>query len=89
MALHYVALIRKEEDTDYWVDIPDVPGCVASGKTEEEAKTQFEEALKFHLEGMRKDDEFTLPEPRNRDEVLAAEEDPYLSDYIIEIEPFK
>jgi predicted RNase H-like HicB family nuclease len=45
MALEYIALIRKDAGTDYWVNIPDIPGCIASGETEEEAKAQFAEAL--------------------------------------------
>jgi len=87
MALQYVALIRKDRDTDYWVDIPDLPGCVASGKTEEEAKANFDEALKLHLDTLRDQGNFTLPEPRSCDAVLSSEEDSYMTDYIIEIEP--
>jgi predicted RNase H-like HicB family nuclease len=84
MTRQYVALIRKEESSDYWVDVPDIPGCVSSGKSEEEAKVNFAEALKLHLEGLNKQGD-ALPVPRSRDDVLAAEEDAYLSDYIIEI----
>ncbi len=80
----YVALIRKESGTDYWVDNPDLPGCVSSGATEEKAKVNFQEALALHLESM-KEEGLGLPVPRSRDDVLAAEEDEYLSDYIVEI----
>ena len=38
MARKYVALIRKEDTTEYWVDIPDLPGCISAGKTEEEPR---------------------------------------------------
>jgi len=84
MARKYVALIRKEPGTDYWVDVPDIPGCVSAGKTVEEAKANFQEVLALHLEGL-KELGGTLSAPRSRDEVLAAEEDEYLSDYIVEI----
>ena len=83
MTRKFVALIRKEKNTDYWVDIPDLPGCVSAGETEEEAKAKFQAALAFHLEGM-KEEGLELPVPRSREDVLAAEEDPYVSDYIIE-----
>ena len=86
MSLKFVALIRKEKDTDYWVDIPDLPGCVSSGTTEDEAKTHFEDALKLHLEALREEENFTLPEPRGRADVLSTEQDPYITDYIIEID---
>ena len=84
MTRKYVALIRKESGTDYWVDIPDLPGCVSSGATEEEAKANIQEGLKLHLEAL-KEQGTALPVPRSRDDVLAAEEDEYLSDYIVEI----
>jgi hypothetical protein len=41
----YVAVIRKEPNTAYWVDAPDIPGCVAEGETIEAAKKNFGEAL--------------------------------------------
>ena len=85
MALKYIALIRKEAGTDYWVDIPDIPGCIASGETEQEAKSQFAEALKLHLDAMKKNGQ-PLPPPRTRDEVLAAEENEYLTDYVFDVE---
>lgn len=31
---------------------PDVPGCIATAPTREEAEKQFAEALAFHLEGL-------------------------------------
>ncbi len=46
----YVAVIRKVEGTDYWVDVPDIPGCVSRGKTIEEAKVNYREALALHME---------------------------------------
>ncbi len=54
MALEYIALIRKDAGTDYWVNIPDISGCIASGETEEEAKVQFAEALKLHLKAINR-----------------------------------
>ena len=88
MARKFVALIRKEESTDYWVDIPDLPGCVSSGKSEEEAKANFREALEMHLAAMR-EDILSLSKARSRDEILSAERDPYISDYMIEIGSFQ
>ncbi len=84
MARSYVALIRKEAGTDYWVDVPDIPGCASSGKTEDEAKANFAEAVKLHLEALMEQGA-EMPAPRSRDEVLEDEEYAYLSDYIIEI----
>ncbi len=32
---------------------PDVPGCAAVGRTEEETRLNFQAALAFHFEGMK------------------------------------
>jgi predicted RNase H-like HicB family nuclease len=40
--------------------VPDLPGCVATGNTPEEAEAQIREAIEFHLEGLRADN---LPIP--------------------------
>jgi predicted RNase H-like HicB family nuclease len=34
---------------------PDLPGCVTTGKTREETRDNMEEAIEFHLEGLRED----------------------------------
>jgi predicted RNase H-like HicB family nuclease len=41
---------------------PDLPGCVAAASILEELRTPMEEAIEFHIEGMRLDGE-TVPEP--------------------------
>jgi len=84
----YVALIRKEENTDYWVDIPDLPGCVSSGETKEDAIANFQEALDIHMDTMREDN-LEFPEARPLANVLEAEKDEYLEAYVIEIDTGK
>jgi len=42
--------------------VPDLPGCVTTGKTVEEIERNVREAISFHLEGMREDGE-PIPEP--------------------------
>lgn len=34
---------------------PDLPGCVSTGSTVEETRKNMEEAIEFHLEGLRED----------------------------------
>jgi predicted RNase H-like HicB family nuclease len=43
--------------------VPDLPGCVATGETREEAEREIREAVRFHLEGLREDG-VPAPEPR-------------------------
>jgi predicted RNase H-like HicB family nuclease len=40
---------------------PDLPGCIATGKTRDEVLQRMEEAIKLHLEGMREDN---IPVPQ-------------------------
>jgi predicted RNase H-like HicB family nuclease len=43
--------------------VPDLPGCVATGKTVQETKDRIKEAIYLHLQGMREDGD-AIPEPR-------------------------
>lgn len=52
--MKYLIVIEKA-GKNYSAYIPDVPGCVATGKTPEEVKQTIKEALEFHLEGLAED----------------------------------
>ena len=65
----YIALLRKDETSDYGVDFPDLPGCVTAGRTLEEARHAAAEALALHLEGMTADGD-TVPPPSMLDAVM-------------------
>lgn len=67
----YVAIMERVE-SGYSAYLPDVPGCIATGKTRTEAKKNIEGALRLHLEGLRKDRE-PIPEPRTVAETVAVE----------------
>lgn len=66
---HYIALIHKDEGSDYGVSFPDFPGCVSAGATLEEARAGAAEALTLHVEGMVEDGE-AVPTPTGLDEVM-------------------
>jgi predicted RNase H-like HicB family nuclease len=66
----YIALLRKEEKSDYGVDFPDFPGCITAGTTLEEAQKNASEALRLHIRGMLEDGE-TIPAPSSLDEIIA------------------
>lgn len=52
--MEYAVIIEKGK-TSYGAYVPDLPGCVAVGETLEEVKTLIQEAIEFHIEGMRED----------------------------------
>ena len=53
----YIALLRKDQRSDYGVDFPDFPGCVTAGRTLDEARRMAGDVLAFHVDGMRHDGE--------------------------------
>jgi predicted RNase H-like HicB family nuclease len=42
--------------------VPDLPGCIATGKSVSEVEQLVREAISFHLEGLREDG-VEIPEP--------------------------
>ena len=42
--------------------VPDLPGCITTGKTLDEITLNIREAIELHLEGMAEDGE-AIPEP--------------------------
>lgn len=64
----YLALIRKDRESDYGVDFPDFPGCVTAARTLDEARTLASEVLAFHVKGML-DDGLLIPLPSPLDRV--------------------
>src|SRR4051812_2732136 len=73
MRRQYIALIRKDEGSDYGVSFPDLPGCVTAGRTLDEARAFAEEALALHLEGLSHDGE-AIPEPSSLEDVMSDPE---------------
>ena len=54
--MRYIVLIRRT-GAGYGADVPDLPGCVATGMTVEHARQQIAEAIQGHLEVMRESGE--------------------------------
>jgi predicted RNase H-like HicB family nuclease len=41
--------------------VPDLPGCVAAGATREEVVKLIQEAIEFHIEGLKEDGQSVPP----------------------------
>lgn len=48
----YAVIIEGEGDS-YSAYVPDLPGCVAAGKSIAEVEKLIREAIEFHIEGLR------------------------------------
>ena len=57
----YLVIIEKAAH-NYSAYSPDLPGCVATGKTKEQAARNMHKAIEIHLDGLREDG---LPIPRS------------------------
>jgi predicted RNase H-like HicB family nuclease len=66
---HYVAYIRKDANSDFGVEFPDLPGCFSAGSTIEEALVMAEDALAGHLSVLSEHGE-AVPSPRSIDQLL-------------------
>ena len=59
--MKYAVIFEKAPD-NYAAYVPDLPGCIATGRTPEEVERNIREAIAFHLDGLR-DDSKQIPEP--------------------------
>jgi predicted RNase H-like HicB family nuclease len=57
----YLIIVEKT-NTGYSAFSPDIPGCGSVGDTKEEVERNIQEAIEFHLEGLREEG-YAIPEP--------------------------
>ncbi len=62
--MRYLVMIRRTS-TGYSVDVPDLPGCIATAGTVENARQVIAEAIEMHLELMQQSGE-SIPSPSQR-----------------------
>jgi predicted RNase H-like HicB family nuclease len=63
------AIVIENAGGNYSAYVPDLPGCVASGATVAETELAMQEAIQFHLQGLRKDGT-PIPLPSSRVEYV-------------------
>lgn len=66
--IHYPAFFHKAEEGGYWVEFPDLPGCVTQGEDMDEAYKMAVEAMGLYLEDLV-DDEEKLPRASSLDDI--------------------
>jgi predicted RNase H-like HicB family nuclease len=55
-------IVIESTDTGFSAYSPDLPGCVSTGETRDECETNMREAIEFHLDGLRAENE-PIPVP--------------------------
>lgn len=68
--MRYAVVIEKAAG-NYSAYVPDLPGCVATGATVEDAEAEIRSAIRFHIEGL-KEDGVQVPLPTSRAEYIEA-----------------
>ena len=61
--MRYMVVIEQGK-TSFGAYVPDLPGCIAAGETEQEVLELIQEAIEFHLEGL-KDKGVKIPSPHS------------------------
>jgi len=56
------AIVVEKAKSNYAAYVPDLPGCVATGVTVEEAERRVREAIEVHVHGLCEDG-LPVPEP--------------------------
>ncbi len=56
------AVVVEQGETSFGAHVPDLPGCVAVAETRDEVLKLIQEAIQFHIEGLREDG-LTVPPP--------------------------
>lgn len=66
--MQYLVVVEKS-DTGFGAYVPDLPGCVAVGETRDEVIKLIQEAVEFHIEGLKQAGE-PVPPPSSQSELI-------------------
>lgn len=69
--MQYLVVIERGPGS-YGAYVPDLPGCVAVGESHEEVETLIQEAIEFHIEGLRAHGQ-PAPEPRSTSQFVSVD----------------
>ena len=57
-------VVIEESPSSLGAYVPDLPGCIAVGESSEEALQLIQEAIEFHIEGLKEEDQ-GIPMPHS------------------------
>ncbi len=66
--MKYLVVIEKGRRS-WGAHVPDLPGCIAAGKTKREVMKLIKEAIEFHIEGL-KEAGMKVPPPHSEGTVV-------------------
>ena len=68
--MHRFLIVIEKADGNYSAYSPDLPGCVATGKTRDQVARHMHEAIDMHVRGLL-DDKLPVPQARSFTEYIA------------------
>ena len=68
--MRYAVVIEKA-DSNYSAYVPDLPGCVATGRSVSEVEAEIREAIRFHIDGLKAEG-LPVPAPTSIAEYIEA-----------------
>lgn len=70
--MHRFLIVIEKAEGNYSAYSPDLPGCVATGKTRNQAARNMHEAIDMHVRGML-EDKLPIPKSSSYAEYVAIE----------------
>lgn len=68
MPMKYLVIVEKSEN-GFGAYVPDLPGCVAVAETRQEVITLIQEAIEFHVDGLKRAGD-PVPKPKSQGELV-------------------
>ena len=68
--MHRFLVVIEKADSNYSAYSPDLPGCVATGVSRDEAEKNMHAAIEMHVRGLEEDNE-PIPESNSFAEYVA------------------
>lgn len=72
--MHRFLVIIEKAGKNYSAYSPDLPGCIATGKTREDTEERMHEAIELHIQGLIEDG-IPIPESHSSATVIAVHAD--------------
>jgi len=66
--MQYLVVVEKSEN-GFGAYVPDLPGCVAAAQTRDEVVSLIQDAIGFHIEGLKKNGD-PIPQPKSQGELV-------------------
>ena len=66
--MQYLVIVEKSEN-GFGAYVPDLPGCAAAAETRAKVVSLIQEAIEFHIEGLKKSGD-PIPSPKSQSEFV-------------------